>query len=55
MRVENKTLAIFLLLVLIAIGGIVMYGPKMPSKVIPENPPSIKGPIEPPPGYEALR
>jgi hypothetical protein len=55
MKVENKTQAIILLLILIAIGGIVMYGKKIPQKNTENIVPSIKGPTTPPPGYAAPR
>ncbi len=59
MKVESRTRTIILLLILIAIGGIVMYGgEKTPVEKAKENsktPPVIKGPTTPPPSYEALR
>jgi hypothetical protein len=50
----NKTQAIILLLVLIAIGGIVLYGKDTPS-ITKKVPPLIEGPTTPPPGYAAPR
>lgn len=63
MKVENKTQAILLLLVLIAIGGMVMYGKdknaptlkKARTSEMPLVPPVIKGPTTPPPSYESSR
>ena len=53
---NKERLAITLLIILIAIGGIVMYGEKRPSKNADGvNSPSIKGPSTPPPGYAATR
>lgn len=52
----KEKLAIILLLILIAIGGVVMYGEKRPQKVTNDlTPPSIKGPSTPPPGYVTPR
>jgi hypothetical protein len=53
---NKERLAIVLLIILIAIGGIVMYGEKRPSKATEElTPPRVKGPPTPPPGYAAPR
>lgn len=58
MKVTNRRHAIILLLILIAIGGIVMYGGQKVSRAPRASlfvPPTIKGPSSPPPGYEPPR
>ena len=58
MKVTNRKQAIILLLILIAIGGVVMYGGhKVPrtEKTSLDATPRIKGPSSPPPGYEPPR
>jgi hypothetical protein len=54
MKLEKKTQTILLFIILIAIGGIVMYGGKQ-SKTPPQTPLQIKGPSMPPPGYATPR
>lgn len=56
MKVKNKAQAIILLIILIAIGGVVMYSSKPTPKLTPKNITTmIKGPATPPPGYAASR
>ncbi len=53
-KVHNKTYAIILLLILVALGGIILYGKKLEG--MPTTPPTnTHGPSVPPPGYEATR
>ncbi len=54
MKLEKKTQTIVLFIILIAIGGIVMYGKKQPKTSI-HSPLQIKGPSMPPPGYATPR
>jgi len=58
MEKAQKTRAIILLLILIAIGGLVLYGRATPpSQTLHTTtvPPSIEGPHTPPPGYAVPR
>lgn len=54
MSSKDKTIAYIGLIILIAIGGIVLYGKKesgpQPSNII--TAPLVKGPTSPPPGYK---
>ena len=53
MKRSKKIFAIIGLLILIAIGGVVMYGERYRSTHIPA--PNINGPTTPPPANEANR
>ncbi len=55
MKIEKKTQTIMLFILLIIIGGLVLYRNKEPSKTNPNTPPQIKGPTMPPPDYATQR
>lgn len=55
MKEISKTYAIILLIIMIAIGGIVLYGKNRGPEITRKVPPLIKGPSTPPPGYAAPR